>query len=280
MDGLIDSLAPYCLRGVLGLVIGFCIGLTGIGGGVLVMPSLILLLHLPASVAVGTANLYACLCKSFGTYHHWKQRTISLRLSWLIIAGAVPVNLAVAVLITRHLSSLKADVEAWQQFQHGMKLFIAFVVLASAAIILLNALRRRTVGGSGLDRPRGLSGRPRTIAALALGALLGALIASTSVGGGVIVVPILIIVFGLSSAETVGSSILIAVCLTLVSTLVYGFHGDMDWRTAVTMAVGSLGGVPFGARLSRRLPDKVLEAIVAGIILLTGILMLVVKTAE
>jgi len=54
----------------------------------------------------------------------------------------------------------------------------------------------------------------------------------------------------------------------------------MDWRTAVIMAVGSLGGVPFGARLSRRLPDKVLEAIVAGIVLLTGVLMLVVKTAE
>ncbi|HIG47205.1 MAG TPA: hypothetical protein EYQ20_12540, partial [candidate division Zixibacteria bacterium] len=100
-----------------GLVIGASIGLTGIGGGVLVLPTLTLLFGLPPTVAVGTANLYSFLCKLSATYFHYKQKTIAFGTSGYFLMGAIPANLAVSIGLTWYAASLQEDEAAWQAFQ-------------------------------------------------------------------------------------------------------------------------------------------------------------------
>ena len=273
------SVGEVILRLVMGVVIGFCIGLTGIGGGVLVLPSLTLILKLPPSVAVGTASLYAFLTKVLATYHHFKLKTIDWGLSLWILAGAIPANIVCSVLINRYVKGA-AGSEALATFQNSLRIFIGVVVCLCALVIIYRLLTntRRT--------PRETEEKPdfaarlerhpprRRILAIAAGALVGGLIGATSVGGGVVIVPILIIVFGLASCDTVGTSIFVAVVLTFLTAVIYSKGGQMEFATALVMALGSLVGVSIGSRLSVKIPEKPLQWVLSGVILLSAILML------
>lgn len=270
------DIATIAVKLVAGLVIGACIGLTGIGGGVLVLPTLTLLFSLPPTVAVGTANLYSFLCKLSATYFHLKQKTIVFGTSGYFLVGAMPANLAVAIGLTWYAGSLKEDEAAWQALQQDLQQFIALIVIISALLILWNLFSKP---GSRAREPKAEGAGQNTkkskkVVAVLMGAVVGALIASTSVGGGILIVPMLIIIFGLTAVETVGSSIFIAVILTLLSSLVYAGNSQLDMTTAIIMATGSLVGVPLGARYSKRLPDRLLQLIITGIVCTAGALML------
>ncbi len=259
-------------RLLLGLAIGFCIGLTGVGGGVLVLPALTLLLRMNAVMAVGTASLYAFLTKVSATFHHAKEKTIDWTLSLLFLAGAVPVNFVVA----RWISGQGAN----EEFAHALKTFITGMVFFCVAVMIFNLvsqIRNHKAGGSKAQLADHIAKKPvlRRVLGVLMGGVVGALIGATSIGGGVLIVPMLMILFGLRARQTVGSSIFIAVVLTLVTSLSY-FSGEnsMDAATAIVMAIGSLVGVPFGVKLSVKMPEKTLQIIVIGIILLAAVLML------
>lgn len=260
---------------ILGIVIGFCIGLTGVGGGVLVMPALTLILHMQASVAVGTASLYAFLTKMVASYHHFRLQTISTRVAGPLLVGAIPTNIVVALAVNSYLHT-HAGTQNVLHFQTALRIGIAVVVLLAALSILARLcathgkVQQATLLAQYLEaRPLGFR-----IAAVSSGALVGGLIGATSVGGGVVLVPLLIMVFGLSSKDTVGTSIAVAVVLTLCTSLVYGRGAQMEWLTAVLMAAGSIVGVPIGSKLSVRLPERPLQWVLTGVILVCAILMI------
>ncbi|MDP6491605.1 MAG: sulfite exporter TauE/SafE family protein [Kiritimatiellia bacterium] len=266
------------LRLVAGTFIGFCIGLTGVGGGVLVIPTLTLLFKLPASTAVGTASLYSFITKVSATFHHYKLKTVDTMTATWFLVGAIPTNIAVAAGINAAVHRLGSESEAIVGFQNQLKLFIATVIIASCVLLVINMIRGLRNGAdaevTGLAKAvTSSTARHRTTAAL-LGTIVGALIGSTSVGGGVIIVPMLIFFFGMTSSRTVGTSILIAVVLTLVTSAVFLIGGEMDIATAVCMAVGSLVGVPIGSRLSVKLPDRALKVVVVAVIVTAAVLML------
>ncbi len=266
------DITDVLLRVVLGLVIGFCIGLTGVGGGVLVLPALTLLLRMNAVMAVGTASLYAFLTKISATFHHAKLKTIDWTLSLLFLAGAIPVNFLVA----RWIAGQGAN----EAFTAALKTFITGMVFFCVVMMVFNLIRKiraQKKGGTKTELSDHIARIPilrRTLAVL-MGSVVGALIGATSIGGGVLIVPMLMILFGLPARQTVGSSIFIAVMLTLVTALSY-FSGDnsMDAMTAIIMAAGSLIVVPFGSRLSVKMPERLLQVIVIGIILIAAIMML------
>ncbi len=258
-------------RLLLGLAIGFCIGLTGVGGGVLVLPALTLLLRMNAVMAVGTASLYAFLTKVSATFHHAKEKTIDWTLSLLFLAGAVPVNFVVA----RWIAGQGAN----EEFAHALKIFITGMVFFCVAVMIFNLvsqIRNHKAGGSKAQLADHIAKKPvlRRVLGVLMGGVVGALIGATSIGGGVLIVPMLMILFGLKARQTVGSSIFIAVVLTLLTSLVYAGGGELDKATAIVMAIGSLVGVPFGVKLSVKMPEKTLQIIVIGIILLAAVLML------
>ena len=164
----------------LGLVIGFCIGLTGVGGGVLVLPTLTLLLRMNAVMAVGTASLYAFLTKISATFHHAKLKTIDWTLSLLFLAGAIPVNLVVA----RWIAGQGAN----EAFSNGLKKFITGMVFFCVVMMVSNLISKIRADKRGTEKRRlsdKIAGKPILHRALAvsMGSIVGALIGATSIGG-------------------------------------------------------------------------------------------------
>ena len=268
---------------VAGALIGACIGMTGIGGGVLILPVLTLGFGLPSTVAVGTAHLYSCLCKLPAVFFHVRQGTIRFRTSAYFLVGAVPATVAVALWITGYAGAMDQADPAWQALQANLRQFIAAVVILSGLLILWHMFMRpgshAPAGQVGqadqADQriPARVSGAKVFLVAI-LGAVIGGLIASTSVGSGILIVPLMIIIFRLTAVDTVGSSIFIALSLTFTSSIIYAGSSQLDLAIAVTMAAGSLVGVPVGVRMSRRIPERHLQITITGLVLVAGVIML------
>ena len=270
MEFLDLTVQEIALRVLLGMVIGFCIGLTGVGGGVLVLPALTLILRIDPITAVGTTTLYAFLTKITATIHHHKLKTIDWGISARFLMGAIPANIITALWV----SSQGGDLH----FKQALTRFIVGVIFFSVFIMVLNMVTR--------SRPKVIK-KERELAeqlqktkvvrielCILLGVLCGGLLGATSIGGGVLIVPMLIILFGLPAPRTVGTAIFIAFILTMITSLIYGSQGEQDRVTAVIMAVGSLGGVYYGSKLSVKLPELFLRAIVVILVLVAAIMML------
>ena len=275
------SLWAIVLRVLIGAVIGFLIGLTGIGGGVLVMPALTVFLGLPPTTAVGTASLYAFLTKIMAAIKHISLKNVDFRTCGSLLFGALPANIAVAMAINSFRSANAGNRELMVRFETDLNILIAVVIIISALILIMNLRQKENEDGE--EEPSPLARWTRRsmvktlISGVISGSLVGALIGSTSVGGGVVLIPILITVFALSPNRTVGSSIVIGVVLTLVTAIVFGKGGAMDTSTAVLMAGGSLLGVVPGSRLATTLPRQTMKKIMVGMVLVAGALMLAGK---
>ncbi len=258
------------LRLGLGAMVGFCIGLTGVGGGVLGLQVMTLVLRMDPITAVGTTGLYIFLTKISATVHHARLGNVAWKPAAKLVAGAIPANIIVSWWVSSHSGNAG--------FMAGLQTFIGSVILISAGIMagdLVNALRRRAECGTRSPAAKlGVHRGVQVSATLLLGALIGGLVGATSIGGGVLLVPMLITLFGLDARRTVGTSIFIALLLTLAMALIYGKSGDVATPTAVVMAAGSLLGVRSGSRLSVRLPECGLRAIMVGVILVAAIMML------
>lgn len=270
------SILALAGRFVLGLLIGFCIGMTGVGGGVLVLPALTLFLKMNPVMAVGTASVYSFLTKISATFHHTKLKTIDWRISFLFLAGALPANAAVSVLIAHRA--------AGPEFLHALKLFITGTVFLCAGVMVLNLvgqIHKEKSGGTRKTLSERIAERPHhsRILGVVMGSVVGGLIGATSIGGGVLIVPMLMILFGLEARRTVGSSIFIAVVLTLLTSLIYHKGGATDEVTAIVMSAGSLIGVPLGSKISARMSDKLLQCVVIALIFIAAVLM-VFKTGH
>ncbi|MBC8206298.1 MAG: sulfite exporter TauE/SafE family protein [Kiritimatiellales bacterium] len=256
----------------LGLAVGFCIGLTGVGGGVLVLPALTIFLRMNAVMAVGTASLYSFLAKISATIHHAKLKTIDWKLSLLFLAGAVPADILVASWVADHGGS--------EEFANALQHFITGMVFFCVAVMLWNLIRQirnqKATGSPSLLSDH-VTENPmrRRLLGVAMGGVVGALIGATSIGGGVLIVPILMVLFGLQTSRTVGSSIFIALVLTMMTSVIYGRGGEVDWATALVMAAGSLIGVPLGSKLSVKIPDRILYSVVIVLVFAVAIMMLI-----
>lgn len=121
---------------LMGSGIGFCIGLTGVGGGVLTLPALTLLLGMNPVVAVGTASLYSFLTKAFATFHHVKLKTIEWKIAGYFLIGAVPSNMLVA----RWISSRGTN----EEFNQHLMYFVVGVICFSLGIMVMNSVIKRS----------------------------------------------------------------------------------------------------------------------------------------
>ncbi len=252
----------------IGCVVGFTIGLTGVGGGVLAMPALTALLGMPATAAVGTASAYASMTNGLACVAHWRQRNVQFGVAKWFLTGAIPGNIA-ACLVIGHLKATATDAHATERLQANLKAFVAGVMVFSVMLMIANLMRdlRRAEGQRDpLYTPTPaeilVPPAPKRLLGVLLGSLVGAIIGATSVGGGVIIVPLLIICFGLSMRHTVGTSTFIALVLTLCTALLSAGRGDVHWTIAGLMSIGSVLGVQLGSRLSGKLPDRVLQGAV------------------
>jgi uncharacterized membrane protein YfcA len=264
------SIMDIVVRLVLGLLIGFCIGLTGVGGGVLVLPALTVILRIDPIIAVGTTTLYAFLTKITATLHHFKLKTIDWGTSFRFLAGAVPANIITALWVSRQGTN--------DAFKDSLRTFIVCVVFFSVGMMIFNIISQTRSSVEAKERSLAdrINGHRilRNGLSILMGIICGGLIGATAVGGGVLIVPMLIILFGLPASRTVGSAIFIAFILTLSTSVIYGTRGEQDTVTAVIMSLGSLAGVFYGSKLSVRLPETLLRIIVVALVLAAAVMML------
>lgn len=248
-----------------GLVVGFAVGVTGVGGGSLMTPILILLFGFSPSAAVGTDLLYAAGTKSFGVWLHGRQRTVDWRIVSLLVAGSVPA--ALLTIAALHTVGIDETVE------RIMTLTLSAAVVATALLTLFRQRLMAMVSDRAVPAAAGadVRRRLRTPITIAGAALLGVLVTLSSVGAGVLGTTMLFLLYPrLPAVKVVGSDIAYAVPLTLVAGLGHISLGTTDFEVLAYLLLGSLPGIFLGTRLGFRLPDRVLRPTIACLLILVG----------
>ncbi len=243
-----------------GFVVGFIVGMTGVGGGALMTPLLILLFGIHPSTAVGTDLLYASATKAGGTVVHGYHRTIDWRVVGRLATGSVPATaLTIAVLALLGVHGSAAN--------HLITTVLGCVLLATSVILVL---RKRIVAIYG-SRLEALDPRKTRRLTIATGAVLGVLVSISSVGAGALGVTALLLLYPkLPTVRIVGSDITHAVPLTLVAGMGHWWLGSVDWPLFGSLLVGSLPGIVLGSFTSIRVPDTVLRYLLAVVLLLVA----------
>ena len=246
-----------------GLFIGFLVGLTGVGGGSLMTPLLVLLFGVHPTTAVGSDLLYAAATKVVGTGVHGTHGTVDWRIVRRLAAGSVP-----ATVLALGVTAL------WPQNNsngHALTVALGVVLLLTAVLLMFRGpVVRFFAAWLGEMSPRRV-----LVATVVTGAVLGFLVTITSVGAGAIGVPALLVLYPRTAVgRLVGSDIAHAVPLTLLAGFGRWILGDVDFGLVGSLLIGSVPGVILGSVLSFRLPDRGLRIALALVLAATSLRML------
>jgi uncharacterized membrane protein YfcA len=248
---LLQNVQPlYVLSG---FGVGFLVGITGVGGGSLMTPLLILLFNVHPVTAVGTDLIYASITKTGGTLVHGLGRTIDWRIVRRLAIGSLPAS----VLTVAAIKLFAIDSAAYSAVVTKM-LGVALIFTALAVLF------RKRLLASYAKRVGVLDEAVTFRLTVATGITLGILVTVTSVGAGALGVTALLLLYpGLPVARIAGSDIAHAVPLTLVAGLGHITNGDLDVPVLVSLLFGSLPGIMIASRFAPRLPDTALRMVLA-----------------
>jgi len=253
------------LYSLAGFLVGMLVGLTGVGGGSLMTPLLVLLFGFHPATAVGTDLLYASVTKSVGTVVHHKGETVDWKIVTGLAMGSVP-----AAVITLFVMSRAGATGAHSPLILNLLLGCALLLTSFAVFFRPWILR---FAGDHLEAMDAKRVRRRTIA---LGATLGVLVSVTSVGAGALGTTALLILYPkLPVARIAGSDIAHAVPLTLIAGLGHWLIGSVDFNLMGALLVGSIPGIIVGSLLGNRSSDAVLRPILAATLLIVAVRLLV-----
>ncbi len=241
-----------------GFLVGLLIGLTGMGGGALMTPFLILVLGTRPTIAVGTDLVYSSVTKIFGALIHWRQHTVDMALVRRLALGSVPGGLSAVLLLRLLPDSRNSDAL--------VKSMLGVVLILVAVIVVVRTLELLPTPFPERWRHK-LEGRGTIIA----GAIVGTLVGFTSVGSGSLLVPFLVFVYPLSSAVIVGTDVMHAAILVTVTALGHAQAGSVNWTLAMYLLIGSIPGVAIGSRLAPRVPARALRLGIATVLFMTGV---------
>jgi uncharacterized protein len=248
-----------------GLFIGLLVGLTGMGGGSLMTPILILFFGFKPTLAVGTDILHGAVFKSFGAVQHRRLGTVHARLTFWMFLGSGPMSL------------LGVQTAEWLQTKYGDGVESTSAKVIGAALVLggLGFLAKTFVqrGVQADDAPFLLRNRDRVIA-VALGATGGYIVGLTSVGSGTFFALVMLLVFPLTAAKIVGTDIFHAAALLWVAGISHLVHGNVDLGAMSWLLLGSIPGILVGSRLTVRLPERSLRIGLATVLMASGVRLL------
>ncbi len=245
---------------LLGLLVGLVVGLTGVGGGSLMTPLLVLLFHIHPTQAVGTDLLYAAVTKSFGTAVHSASSTVDWRIVRRLAYGSVP-----ATVLT--LGGLDVFGPESPRVVHLITFSLGIALLLTALSILF----RKTIIDGLANRMGDPSERTASVLTTVSGVVLGVLVSLSSVGAGALGVTALILLYPrVKLARIVGSDIAHAVPLTLLAGLGHWRLGDVDVHLLGQLLIGSIPGILLGSYLSPRMPEGGLRPVLAVVLFVVG----------
>jgi uncharacterized membrane protein YfcA len=243
-----------------GFAVGALVGFTGVGGGSLMTPLLVLLFGIHPATAVGTDLLYAGLTKISGSVVHGLNDAIDWRVTRRLASGSAPA----AVLTLWTLAHFGVDSKGTTV---AITTTLGFaLILTAVTLILRRALLKAVVAFFDKRTDREIAGLTT-----ALGAVLGVLVSISSVGAGAIGVTALLMLYPkMPTVRIVGSDIAHAVPLTLIAGAGHWWLGSVDWPLLVSLLIGSIPGIAIGSHFVSRVPDRVLRPLLAGTLALVG----------
>lgn len=255
------------LNALAGFGVGLLVGLTGVGGGALMTPILVLLFgHAPA-VAIGTDLWFAALTKSAGSVLHHGRGTVDWEVLRRLWTGSLPA--ALVTLLWLHVSG-------FDKLHHdGLLVALGGVLLLTALAMLFKA-RIHAIGQDLRTHTPEAFKRAQPALTVAAGALLGCLVTLTSIGAGALGAVMLVYLYPrrLTPARLVGTDILHAVPLTILAGSGHLLLGNVNLPLLGSLLLGSIPGVLLGAHFSTRAPDGLLRPVIAGVLVLVAIKML------
>jgi uncharacterized protein len=238
-----------------GLGVGFIVGMTGVGGGSLMTPLLVLMMGIHPAVAVGTDLLYAGLTKAVGAAVHARHNSVHWRIAGLLALGSLPATLVTVQL----LRTLAIDSD---RFEKVITTTLGFALILTAISLLFLA---RTAPENGW---RVRWNGPLTVA---VGAVLGVMVTVSSVGAGALGVAALLLLYPrLPTVQIVGTDIAHAVPLTLIAGLGHAALGTVNWTLLGSLLIGSIPGIWLGSHLASRAPERALRSVLATLLIIIG----------
>jgi uncharacterized protein len=244
-----------------GLLVGVLVGTTGMGGGSLLTPILVLLFGFDPGVAIGTDILHGAIFKSFGAVRHRTLGTVHARLASWMLLGSAPMSLVGVALSSWLVRNYGDGVQSVQAQVLGVAL-----VFGGLGLFLRSVISRRNVS----DAPFLLSNRDRLIA-FSLGFFGGFIVGLTSVGSGTFFGLVMILAFPLTARKIVGTDIFHAAVLLWVAGFGHFVAGSVDMTAVGWLLLGSIPGVLLGSQVSVRVPEQALRVSLATVLVASGI---------
>lgn len=246
-----------------GLGIGVLVGMTGMGGGSLMTPLLILIFGISPTTAIGTDIFYAAVTKTVGGWRHLRMKTVNMDLvKWLAI-GSVPSAVAGVALVSWLQTQVGEDrLDELVYAVLGGTLLMVGIITLTRALILRNLID---------ERDRFEVERRHKVAAIVIGATTGFVIGITSAGSGTVIAILLIAVYRLSPKKVVGTDVFHAAILLWAAGIAHWVGGNVDFVLAGNILLGSIPGVVIGASLSDKAPQGFLRTALGLVLVGSGI---------
>ena len=239
-----------------GAVVGFAVGLTGIGGGSLMTP-LLLIFGFPAHIAIGTDLMYAAITKSTGVIVHHRQHSINWALVRTLCTGSLPAA-ALTVLMLKLFYNTTTD------YSPLLTLCLGIMLVLTALSLLLSPIIRQ--------RHFILTGRTQRLLTFIAGLFLGVFVTLSSVGAGALGTAAIVLLYPLlKPVNVVGSDLAHAVPLTLLAGIGHIWLGNVNFELLASLLIGSIPAIIVGARVGRRLSDTYMRTMLAFILLALGL---------
>ncbi|MGQ9425322.1 sulfite exporter TauE/SafE family protein [Gilvimarinus sp. F26214L] len=245
-----------------GAGVGLAIGMTGVGGGSLMTP-LLILFNIPYNVAIGTDLLYAAITKSGGVVAHQRRGNVNWRLVGWLALGSIPSSLLTTLLLNRVFTDP-------QEYKPLLTSALGVMLIATSLVLMFRKHLKSTSDGNGFGR---LVSDHATGVTVAAGLLLGVLVTLSSVGAGAFCAALLLTLYPrLPALKVVGTDISHAVPLTFIAGMGHFiFLGNVDFVLLACLLVGSLPAVHYGTRLGDRVPNHIMHSILASILMMLGV---------
>jgi uncharacterized membrane protein YfcA len=249
---------------VFGLGIGILVGMTGMGGGSLMTPLLILIFGIQPTTAIGTDIFYSAVTKTVGGWRHLRMKTVNMELVKWLALGSVPAavgGVAVVSVIQDHIGEARLDSLIYAVL--GGTLLMVGIVTLTRALILRNLVD---------ERDRFEVERRHKVAAVVIGATTGFVIGITSAGSGTVIAILLIAVYRLAPKKVVGTDVFHAAVLLWAAGIAHWVGGNVDFALAGEILIGSIPGVVIGAALSSRAPQGFIRTALGVVLVGSGVI--------
>jgi len=266
---------------LVGLLIGFLVGLTGMGGGSLLAPIMILFFRIPPVWAVGTDIAYSTVTKALGSVVHIRQKNVNFKVALWLACGSVPATFLSVGLVQYIRKHYGAVVNGVILHALGFTLVLVAVLLVLKPFIMryfdqrrLEKQKQEALTGeiSSTERSRNWEKWYRPVITAMVGAVVGFLVGLTSVGSGTLIIVSIAFLFPrLTSKELVGTDIFQAFMLLASGAIAYFIAGTINWPLVGMLLIGSLPGVYLGSKSSKFIPERYMRPVLATVLAISGL---------